>query len=81
MDVLEAAQYEAEQTGRKAFVWEIQALLAQLYRQRGDISKAELFKQKARAGAQFIADHAPPQLRASFLNRAEVRELFRSGKS
>jgi tetratricopeptide (TPR) repeat protein len=81
LTVLEAAQREAEATGRKAFLWEIQALLAELYRERGDTAQAEVFRQKARVGAQFIADHAPPQLRANFLNRPQVRQLFRSGIS
>jgi tetratricopeptide (TPR) repeat protein len=75
--VLEAAQREAEETGRRAFLWEIQAVLAELYREHGEFAKAELFKQHARANARFIADHAPPQLRANFLHRPEVRQLFR----
>lgn len=76
LSILQVAEREAKVTGRKSFLWEMQALLATLYRERGEAAQAELLKGKAREAAQYIADHAPAELRADFLNRPQVRRLF-----
>jgi tetratricopeptide (TPR) repeat protein len=75
--VLESAERYAEQTSRKIALWEIQSLLAQLFRERGDEAKARTLEEKARANALFMAQHAPTDLRPVFLNQPHVRVLFR----
>src|SRR5581483_10208103 len=75
-DALTDAQQEAEETHSKAFLWNILAARARLAAARGDNSAAEQWKQKARVEIQYLADHAPSDLRTTFLNRPDVRAIM-----
>jgi tetratricopeptide (TPR) repeat protein len=72
----EAARREAAETGGRAWLWEIFALLARLYAVRGETTLSGEMKQKALSEVRFIAEQAPPEFRDSIWNRAEVRALL-----
>lgn len=76
VETLERARREAAETGSRNSLWEALAVLARLYGVMGRRERALEAKREGSAVAQFIADHAPPELRATFLNRAEVRALM-----
>lgn len=42
----------------------------------GDHAAAAAARQEGRAVAEFVAEHAPPDLRERFLNRPQVRALM-----
>jgi len=68
---LREARSAAESLGHRRILWEI---LAELGRIAGDEERAEL--QEARAIVEAIADTLDSDLRASFVARADVRELL-----
>jgi tetratricopeptide (TPR) repeat protein len=74
----ESARREAQETSHRTYLWEVLAVLTRLYALQGETAKAQEARDQARVEIQFIADNAPPDLRDTFLNRAEVRELMRS---
>ncbi len=76
----EAARRESEETASPTWFWEIGALLARLYAMRGDVARAQETRQDALVQVQFLADHAPPEFRDSFLNRPEVRALLQNSR-
>lgn len=80
-DALTAALQEAEATHSKAFLWNILAARARLAAARGDRSAAAQWNQKARVEIQYLADHAPADLRATFLNRPDVRAITQDEQS
>jgi tetratricopeptide (TPR) repeat protein len=72
LSAAQAARREAEETGGRAWLWEIFAALARLYVARGEIDLAREMNQQALAQVRFIADHAPPELHDSIWKRAEL---------
>lgn len=76
IDTLEIARAHAEASQSATALWEILALLARLHDTVGETEPARERRRFARDTARYIADHAPSELRETFLNRAEVRELF-----
>jgi len=78
------AQAEAVALGSRRALWPSLAFLSQLEAQRGHHAEAQALRQQAREIILYIADHCPPDLstgsgqslRASFLNRPDVRAVL-----
>jgi DNA-binding SARP family transcriptional activator/tetratricopeptide (TPR) repeat protein len=69
---LEEAQALAAQIGLPGEQWQLAALLAQTYRDQGQVAQAERAQARAEATLQALAEGLPdPTLRASFLVAAE----------
>jgi ATP/maltotriose-dependent transcriptional regulator MalT len=69
---LEEAQALAAQVGLPGEQWQLAALLAQTYRDQGQVAQAERAQARAEATLQALAEGLPdPALRASFLAAAE----------
>lgn len=77
VNTLERAREEATETGSRSSLWEILALLTRLYGAMGREEAAQEARREGRVVAQFVADHAPQELRASFLKREEVGRLMK----
>jgi tetratricopeptide (TPR) repeat protein len=73
------AYAEANLVQTRAVQWEIAAALVRVETQLGNPAQADVWRARGRAAVQFIADHAPPELHESFLNRPEVRAVMDSG--
>ncbi len=69
------AKAEAEGSGERITLWRILADLSGLERSLGNESEAEELRVRARAVITYIADHAPPELRATFLAQPAVRAV------
>jgi len=69
------ADTESRALGLVVTQWEAQAGLARLEKQRGNFQPARRWQRQALDAVAFIADHAPPDLRETFLKRPEVIEL------
>jgi len=65
----------AEAIGARRSLWPILKALGQIEAQRGNQAEAQALRQKAREIIEYIADHAPPEMRETFLNLPEVRNL------
>src|SRR5581483_6152528 len=78
-EAYERAYTEASLVQTRAVQWEIAAALVRVATQLGNPAQADAWRARGRAAAQFIADHAPPELRGSFLNRPEVCAVMDSG--
>jgi len=75
--VLTEARGEAEALGSRRMLWQILAALSRLEAERGDPVAAGKLHQQARAIIEYVADHiGTSELRASFLERPEVRAVF-----
>jgi tetratricopeptide (TPR) repeat protein len=72
---LREARAEAEALGARRILWPILAALAETEAGRGNTTAAQTLRQQARELIQYIADHCPPELRASFLSLPEVRAV------
>lgn len=72
----EQADTIAQTVGSKRIRWEILAQRAALEKQRGDSDAAQALLQQAREIIEFIAAHAPDELRETFLNRAAVQSIM-----
>jgi hypothetical protein len=70
-----AARAEAEALTSRRTLWRILDALGELDTSRGHHAEAHALRQQAREIVQFIADHAPAEYRASFLNQPDVRAL------
>ena len=71
-EALLAAWTEAEAIGLRWILWQILAALSGL---EPNPNKAEPLRRQAREIIDHIADHAPPDLRASFLSLPDVRAV------
>jgi predicted ATPase/DNA-binding SARP family transcriptional activator len=67
------ARVEAEAIGSRRMLWQILDALSRL---ETDPTEAERLRQQAREIAKYIADHSPPDLRASFLALPAVRVVL-----
>ncbi len=67
------AREEAEAMRSRRSLWPILTTLSEI---EGNPAEAEALRQKAKEITAFIADHAPPDLRASFLNLPRVRAVL-----
>lgn len=78
-DLLEALE-EARQQGSRRALYPILSTLTRLEAERGDHEAAQAYAREGRQVVEYIADHLPTlELRASFLNRPEVRILLTGG--
>jgi tetratricopeptide (TPR) repeat protein len=74
---LEAANVLARNIGLPGEIWQIQAALADLYRQRGDAAQARQAFVQAAASIQSLANQIDDQrLRTTFLTAESVRQVF-----
>ena len=71
--VLTEARAEAEAVGSRRMLWPILMALSEIAAQRGHHAEAQSLCQKARSIIDYITDHTPPDLRASFLSLPDVR--------
>ena len=72
-DRLREARAEAESMNARRPLWPILFALSQL---EADPTEAERLRQQAREIIEYIADHAPTDLRVSFLDLPDVREVL-----
>ncbi|MCP4363424.1 MAG: AAA family ATPase [Chloroflexi bacterium] len=72
-DRLREARAEAEAMNARRPLWPILFALSQL---EADPTEAERLRQQAREIIEYIADHAPTDLRVSFLALPDVREVL-----
>lgn len=82
LDELDAAEHvlrETETYARRMHarfaLWETLALLSDLAQQRGEAERAHTLKQEAREIVAWLADHAPDDLRYTFLAQEKVRKI------
>jgi tetratricopeptide (TPR) repeat protein len=68
-----AARVEAQAIDSRRMVWQILFALSQL---ESDPTEAKHLRQQGREVVQYIADHTPPDLRASFLALPAVRRAL-----
>lgn len=74
--VLQQARVEAEQLNARIRWWRILLTLSELEIKRSNALEAERWRVQAREIVQYIADHAPGDLRESFLQTPEVRYVM-----
>lgn len=73
---LTAARAEAEALGARRVLWPILAALAEIEAGRGNTTEAQALRRQVRGIIAYIADHCPPDLRASFLNLPDVQAVM-----
>ncbi len=76
-DSLRDARVLAEAIGSRRTLWRILAALSEIEAGRGNRPEAEALRRQAVEVIDFIADHCPRELRASFLHRSDVRNVMR----
>ena len=76
LELLTQARVAAEKISHRRLLWQIYSLLSEMERERGNIPEAERFQAKAREVLDFIVDHTPPELRASFLAQPAVHAIM-----
>lgn len=76
-EALTEARVTAETRQQRRVLWPILASLSQLERQRGNEAEAQRWAEQARIVITYLADHAPADLRASFLALPQVEEIMR----
>ncbi len=74
--ILCEARAEAEAMGTRRILWQILIALSQAEEQGGNSAEAESLRQQAREVIGTIADHCPPDLRASFLDLPDVKDAI-----
>lgn len=73
---LRESQTLAETMQSRQLLWKIYAQLSDIERQRGNSDEAAALRDKARETIDYIADHAPDDLRATFLAMPDVKIIF-----
>lgn len=74
-ETLSEARAAAEALGSRRMLWRILTAQAKLAEQRGEFEMSKLLLSQAREKLGFIVEHIPTELRASFLDQPEVREM------
>jgi tetratricopeptide (TPR) repeat protein len=78
---LEAASTLAHEIGLPGEIWQIQAALSDLYRQRGDVGQARQLSVQAAASVQSLANRIEDQrLRTAFLTTACARHVLEAAQ-
>jgi len=73
---LEEARLEAETLGARRTLWKILAALGRIEAGRGHPAESQKLYQQAWEVIEYMAQHiSPPELRESFLNQSEVRQV------
>jgi tetratricopeptide (TPR) repeat protein len=75
-EVLTEARAKSEATGSRRVLWPTLLILSQVETQRGHPAEGENLRQRAREIIEYIIDHTPPNLRASFLALPQVRAVL-----
>jgi hypothetical protein len=57
-------------------LWQILGAMSRIQAERGNPAEARALRAQAREILEFIADHTPPDLRASFLNQPDARAVL-----
>jgi tetratricopeptide (TPR) repeat protein len=76
---LREARVIAESIGSRRLLWAILSALADIESESDHPAEAATLRAEARVVIAYIADHCPPELRASFLNVPDVRRLVDDG--
>jgi tetratricopeptide (TPR) repeat protein len=66
----------SEQMGTRHWTWRIRSALADISAQMGDPAAESIHCEKARETIRYITEHAPEDLRASYLNLPEVQKVM-----
>jgi predicted ATPase len=74
--VLSEARLEAAALESRRTLWPVLFLLSQLEARRGNLANAEAYRQQAGEVIRYIANHAPPDLRRSFLELPPVQAVL-----
>jgi tetratricopeptide (TPR) repeat protein len=69
------ARAEATALGSRRSLWRILIALWEIERARGNVTEAEQARAQAREAIEYIAAHAPEELRDTFLNLPQVQSL------
>jgi tetratricopeptide (TPR) repeat protein len=75
-ETLAEARATAEAIGSRRSLWSLLLMLSDLETRRGIIPEAAALRRQAREMIDFMADHCPPDLRASFLSLPDVRRMI-----
>ncbi len=70
------ARAEAEALGSRRALWPILLTQSEIEAARRNPSQAQTLRAQAREIVEYIAEHAPPDLRVSFLNLPQVRTVI-----
>jgi hypothetical protein len=62
--------------GSRTILWQVLFGMSELVAGRGQVTRAEALRVKARELVKYVADHAPDELRESFQNLPDVRALL-----
>ncbi len=73
---LNEARAEAQAMGSRRMLWKILAAIGEMEAARGNDAAARAARAEARAEVEYIAAHAPEDLRESFLSLRQVRAIF-----
>jgi tetratricopeptide (TPR) repeat protein len=72
---LQAARAVAQAITSRRIAWHIDMALSEFEMQRGNTNEAQALRAEARDVIAYIAEHCPPELRASFLGLPEVKAV------
>lgn len=78
IETLERARTEALELQARPMEWEVLIELVRLADTPGERGVARELHRDALETTRYLAEHAPPDLRESFMNRPEVRAIFAS---
>lgn len=73
---LDSAMELSERIGTRHVTWKIRAALAEIFAAQDDAGSQSIHRQKARETIQYIADHAPEDLRSSYLKLPEIQKIM-----
>lgn len=76
---LDEARGEAQAMGTRRMLWRILAAIGEIEAARGNAANAHAARAEARGVIEYIAAHAPMELRESFLNLPDVRAVVNTG--
>jgi tetratricopeptide (TPR) repeat protein len=69
-------QARSAATNSRRMLWQILGAMSRIQAERGNPAEARALRAQAREILEFIADHTPPDLRASFLNQPDARAVL-----
>lgn len=78
---LNEACLQAQAIGSRRHLWKILAAIGEIEVGRGNDTKADAARVQARQVIDYIAEHAPPDLRETFLNSSSVNAVLHPGAS
>lgn len=75
-EILEQGEQLARSMQARFALWEILAVRGDIERERGNVEGAQAHRNAARETIEWLAEHAPAELRATFLARTEIRAVL-----